>query len=238
MKGTLLCAAIVALCSGIAAGQDIPRLTVKGHVIGESVKDFAAVVHFDLSSCPATLQLTEKEIKHRHLQDQRTDCQIFEAAEDGIASFAAGGEFGDDGKAARLVDLMGFRHPLKQGENWMDLINPYNRIFSHAWNGFVDQGQLVQFVVKLDPKYTFKTITEELTEKYGPPSTRSDVVVENGYGATATTEEAVWRLQTGLIVESEAIIAPSFGQGWQRTVTVVYSDHEHAKAAKLPPALE
>ncbi len=211
-----------------ALGPTVP-LTVKGHTIGESAQQFAAVLGFDFQKCEGVANLTEKQARKQKLVDRVVVGQGEWYFCRAIVSAAAGnheafcGYF--EGKGLYGLHFRG------------DGIPNVGRPCGGQWNAELERGQLVVFMLEIYSPYTYNDVVQELVSKYGKPTKESMQSLQNAYGARAEAGEAVWRLPAGVIITSERIAAPTAYQGWERYLIVTYLDRSAAANEKLPPAL-
>jgi len=211
-----------------ARGPTVP-LTVKGHTIGESAQQFAAVLGFDFQKCEEVANLTEKQARKQKLVDRVLGVQGEWYFCRAIVTAAAGsherfcGYF--EGKGLYGLHFRGDGIPNVGGP------------CGGQWRAELERGRLVVFALEIYNPYTYNDVVQELVSKYGKPTKESMQTLQNAYGARAEAGEAIWRLPAGVIITSEQIAAPTTYQGWERYVIVSYLDPAAATDEKLPPAL-
>ncbi len=210
-----------------ALGPTVP-LTVKGHTIGESVQQFAAVLGLDFQECEQVANLTEKAARKQKLVDRVLVVQGEWYFCRAIVSAAAGnheafcGYF--EGKGPSGLHFRGGGIPNVGGP------------CGGQWNAELNRGRLVVFTLEIYSPYTYSDVVQELVSKYGKPTKESTQTLQNAYGARAEAGEAIWHLPPGMIITSERIAPPTAYQGWERYVIVSYLDPVAGAVEKLPPA--
>jgi hypothetical protein len=226
MKCALAVAAVVLTLMSVMLAQESQPVTVKGHVLGESVSQFAKTVGYDLGACPQILKLTPKEAKKQKV------LSAFNYSYPVCAGFA------DAQNGRPLVVLMEVDDNLKlrlQVRSGTTVGGDFP-----ALAGVIENQKLVEFWVRPNPAtYNFDDIAAELTGKYGQPATSKTDTVQDDFGAAVKLRSGRWPLPDGtMVTAAETMLRTDFLK-YTKTVAVGYFTKERWLAnQKKPSALD
>lgn len=202
-QAAILFAILPVVLSLSTSGQSSPA-TVKGHILGESVASFATAIGCNLDACPRVMELTPKEAKKQKLDDEYNGCKAFTAAQNGRLLIVASYEEITSTFRKGIVT----KHELRFFNSDTDLSEVMHTGAGPEWFAVIEDRKLVEFRIRPDYfKHSFADITAELTQKYSEPTTKREILYQNGFGAQFKTGVWSWRLPDGSTIVADEVFS-------------------------------